>query len=112
MAITTSDGVVGAITLDQGSGNACCRAALGYVIARAHWGRGIATVAVKLALLRGFADLRLERIEALVDPENVASARVLEKVGFSLEAELKNYLVHRGRIRDRRMYASVPQTNH
>jgi RimJ/RimL family protein N-acetyltransferase len=76
-------------------------------LAKAYWGMGIATEAVKQATERGFSDLDIVRIEALVDPENIGSIRVLEKAGFSREAYLKNYVVHRARIRDRIIYAKI-----
>lgn len=102
------DGIpVGAVTLDRGEGRAARRAELGYVIARAHCGKGVATAAVRLALARGFDDLGLERIEAFVDPENAGSVRVLEKAGLVREAHLRRYLVHRGRTRDRFVYAKI-----
>ena len=104
MAIIYEDQPVGAITLDRGAGRAVIRAELGYVVAKKYWGKGIATQAVKLALQRGFTDLNLERIEALVAPENEASIRVLEKSGMEREAFLKKYVIHRGRLRDRFIY--------
>ena len=107
MAICLGQTPVGAVTLDRGTNRASCRAELGYVVARSHWGRGIATEAVKQALHRGFKDLDVARIEAWVDPENPGSIRTLEKGGLAREAFLKNYLVHRGRMRDRLLYAKT-----
>ena len=77
------------------------------MLARSHWGKGIATQAMRLALSRGFTDLGVRRIEALVDPENHASIRVLEKAGMSREAVLGNYIIHRGRVRDRLLFAKT-----
>lgn len=96
---------VGAITLDHGKYRASVRAELGYVISKALWGKGIATAAVKIALEQGFKDLGVQRIEALVDPENTGSIKVLEKSGFEKEGVLTKYVVHRGKIRDRSIYA-------
>lgn len=99
---------VGAVTLDRGkSPRAAHRAELGYVLAKAFWGRGIATAAVQLATARGFQKLALRRIEAFVDPDNVGSYRVLEKAGFKKEALLQKYVTHRGRLRDRLVFALV-----
>lgn len=105
MAICENETPVGAITLDKRTGSGQCRAELGYVLARSHWGKGIATEAARIALTRGFTELAVVRIEALVDPENAGSIRVLEKAGMSREAHFKKYLVHRGQIRDRYVYA-------
>ena len=98
---------IGAITLDRGTGRAEKRAELGYVLAKEYWGQGYATQAVILALECGFEELNILRIEAFVDPENRGSSRVLEKAGMTKEAHLKNYLIHRGQIKDRYIYAST-----
>ncbi len=55
---------------------------LAYRWARSSWGRGIATEAARRLLAYGFDDLRLELIAAVTDPENRASRRVLDKLGF------------------------------
>ena len=97
--------VVGSITLDKGKGAHSCKAELGYVLSRKYWGKGIATQAIKIALHSGFNDLDVERIEAFVDPSNVASQRVLEKNGLEKEGLLKNYIIQKGVVRDRVVYA-------
>ena len=55
---------------------------LGYLFARAAWGRGYATEAARAALLDGFGRLGLEEVTANTDLEHAASRRVLEKIGF------------------------------
>jgi [ribosomal protein S5]-alanine N-acetyltransferase len=55
---------------------------LAYGIRRDRWGRGYATEAAHACVCHGFERLGLDRIVADVDPENQASIRVLEKVGF------------------------------
>ena len=55
---------------------------LGYRFLPAYWGIGLATEASRAALDDGFARLKLPRILGLVDPENVASVNVLEKLGL------------------------------
>lgn len=56
---------------------------LGFRLIQSYWGRGIATEASRPLLEYGFRELGLERIIALVFPENLASVRVLEKLGFT-----------------------------
>ena len=56
---------------------------LGYRFLPAYWGRGLATESGRAVLEYGFATLRLEQIIGLVAPENVASVRVLEKLGLT-----------------------------
>nr|CAB3497894.1 unnamed protein product [Digitaria exilis] len=85
-----------------------CRFELGYVLARAHWGRGVATAAVKLTVAAVFAEVDgLERVEALVDVANPASQRVLEKAGFTREAVLRKYMVVKGVVRDAVMFSFI-----
>lgn len=55
---------------------------LGYALQKSHWGQGLATEAVKAVLEFGQTELHLQDIFALVDPQNEASIRVLEKCGF------------------------------
>ena len=64
-----------------------------YGISRREWGRGFATE-VALAMLRyGFERGGLTRMLAIADAENVASRRVLEKIGLTFEG----YVLHEGR---------------
>jgi ribosomal-protein-alanine N-acetyltransferase len=53
-----------------------------FIIARSFWGCGYATEAARAALKCGFGTLNLNRIIALAKPENVASRRVIEKIGM------------------------------
>ena len=56
---------------------------VGYRFLRAHWGQGYATEAARAAIAFGFAELGLERIVAVTEPQNVASRRVMEKCGLT-----------------------------
>lgn len=104
------DGIpVGSITLSQGKGCSSCKAELGYVLSKAYWGKGITTAAVKEAILMGFNDLGIHRIEALVDPDNIASQKVLIKAGMDCEGLLKSYTVFKNSIRDRYFYSIIKQ---
>lgn len=55
---------------------------LGYTLARAAWGQGLATEAAQLCVDAAFGPLDLRRLVAVADIENPASARVLRKLGF------------------------------
>lgn len=55
---------------------------VGYEFAPAHWGRGYATEAGTRVLEYAFEALGLDRVAAIARPENVASVRVLDKLGF------------------------------
>lgn len=56
-----------------------------YTIARAHWGQGLGTEAAQAILEYGFGKLNLSRLVSLIEPENVASQRVAEKIGMLYE---------------------------
>jgi [ribosomal protein S5]-alanine N-acetyltransferase len=56
-----------------------------YGLAKESWGKGIATQAAKAAVGYGFNQTKLRRLIALALPENRASQRVMEKVGFMYE---------------------------
>ena len=60
---------------------------VGYRFLPEHWGQGLATEACGACIAFGFDVIGLERIVAFVLPENAASIRVLEKVGFEREGE-------------------------
>lgn len=65
-------------------------AEIGYFIGEPYWGQGIATEAVELMVAYGFDTLGFHRIFAGVFSYNPASARVLEKAGFSYEGTLRD----------------------
>lgn len=60
---------------------------IGYLFLRRFWGRGLATEAARAARDHGFA-LGYNRLISLIDPENLASRRVAEKTGLTLEKEV------------------------
>ena len=72
---------------------AACRAEVGYVLARRYWGRGLMTEAAGVVVEWVIAQPEIHRAWATVDLENVASQRVLEKVGMAREGVLRRWLV-------------------
>lgn len=74
------------------------RASIGYSIARRAWGHGLATEAAALVVEHAFTRApTLVRIYAVCDVENVASWRVMEKIGMRREGVLRSH----GRVRER-----------
>jgi [ribosomal protein S5]-alanine N-acetyltransferase len=65
------------------------RAEIAFNLGQAHWGRGLATEVARAVLGFGFQRLGLNRIEALCMPENVASRKVLLKLGMSFEGTMR-----------------------
>ena len=99
---------IGAISVSANSGNDKIRGELGYVLGSKYWGKGIATQAVKLVSQAIFKDWpHLERLEALVDVENVGSQKVLEKSGFLREGVLRKYMFLKGKTRDMVMFSRL-----
>jgi RimJ/RimL family protein N-acetyltransferase len=60
---------------------------LGFRLAQPNWGKGLATEAAAAWVRVAFDELRLDRLTALVHPENVASIRVLVKLRFRVERQ-------------------------
>ena len=58
---------------------------IAYLIDKAFWGHGLASEAAAGILQYGFNHLNLTRLICLIDPSNIASQRVAEKIGMSLE---------------------------
>jgi [ribosomal protein S5]-alanine N-acetyltransferase len=67
------------------------RADLGYAMNRRYWGKGYATEAIRRVVKFGFEELSLNRIGAVVLPENIASIRVLEKAGLKFEGVRREF---------------------
>lgn len=67
-------------------------------------GQGLGTESVALLTDHLFATNALERVGATCDVENVASYRLLERVGFRHEGTLRSVLFHHGRWHDFRTY--------
>lgn len=62
---------------------------LGYILGRSHWRNGYVYEAATLALNFAFENLNARRVMADTDPDNVASIRMLEKLGFRQEGYLR-----------------------
>lgn len=89
------EGVIGAVALRLDAEHE--RAELGYWFGRPYWGMGYATEACRAVVRYGFGELGVRRIYARHLPENVASARVLEKLGMVKEGVLRQHVLHRGK---------------
>lgn len=80
---------------------------IGYWLGEPFWGRGIATEAVAALSEHAFATFGVERIEAKVFGWNRASARVLEKAGYTFEGRHRRAISKDGLVTDGLMYALV-----
>jgi ribosomal-protein-alanine N-acetyltransferase len=79
-------------------------ASLGYCLAEGAWGDGYATEAARAVVGWGFDTLDLNRVQAETDTRNTASARVLERLGFVREGELREDCVVNGDVSDSWVY--------
>lgn len=95
----------GQLTIGNVTHGALRSAWIGYWVASASTGGGIATAALALGLDHCFGPVMLHRVEATVRPENAASRAVLAKAGFREEGLLKRYLDVDGAWRDHLLVA-------
>lgn len=82
---------------------------LGYWVRTSATGRGIATVATRLAARFGFEELGLHRIEIVAAVGNVPSQRVAEKAGATREGVLRKRLLIHGESLDAVLFSLVPE---
>lgn len=79
--------------------------ALWYILNPAYWGRGIIPEAAQALLAYGFGELKLHRVFVDCEPDNIASARVAEKLGMRREAHFVENAWVKGRWTDSVIYA-------
>lgn len=84
-----------------------CSATIGYWVSERFAGHGITPTAVALATDLCFTDLGLHRIEICIRPENHASIRVVQKLGFRYEGLRRRYIHIDGDWRDHLAFALV-----
>ncbi len=99
----TAIGYGGLFDIDMGNH----RAEIGYGFLKEFWGKGYASSIVDHITNYGFSDLKLHRIFGLVDPENSASIRVLEKNGYIIEGLMHDYYYARERFFDMTLLAII-----
>lgn len=80
---------------------------VGYDLRRDCWGQGLATEALQTIVRFGFETLRIHRAEAIVDPANRASERVLEKSGFRREGLLRERYFFKGKYQTVTLFARL-----
>jgi RimJ/RimL family protein N-acetyltransferase len=97
-------GSVGLHAIDPATG----RCAGGYWVAPQERGRGIATRGMRLLCGYAARELGVDRIELWIEPENVASQRVAEAVGFRREGLMRSFMPIQGLRRDMLMYSLLP----
>jgi ribosomal-protein-alanine N-acetyltransferase len=81
------------------------RGEIGYDLDRGYWGRGIMTEVLHALISFGFGPMKLNRIEAMVEPENIASIKLLKKNGFWEEGLLREYQVSKEKFIDLQIFS-------
>ena len=108
-AITVDNMVIGSIGIFRQGNIHRQTAELGYYIAEEYWGKGIMTEAVKQICEYVFAKSDIIRIYAEPFAYNIASCRVLEKVGFQYEGTLRSNAVKNSKVIDMKMYSLLKE---
>ena len=106
-AIVVDDDAVGGIGLTIQNDVGYRSAEIGYWLGEEFWGRGIATEALIAVTEQAFSTYDLCRLYAHVFDWNPASARVLEKAGYTFEGRLKKSVTKNGQTIDQLMYAII-----
>lgn len=106
-AIDVAGEAVGGIGFTLQSDVARRSAEIGYWLGEEFWGRGITTEALIAVTDHAFANYDLCRLYAHVFEWNGASARVLEKAGYTLEGVLRKSVFKDGQTIDQLMYAAI-----
>ena len=99
ITLTGEDRVIGSCSLHHFDKD-FQRAETGYELNHAFWGQGIMAEAVSAILTYGFAELGLHRVEAIIDIANEPSKRLLLKLGFTYEGNLRQRYFFQGSFGD------------
>lgn len=82
-------------------------AVLSYILSKPYWNQGIMTEALTAMIRFGFEHLHVHRMEAIVAAPNLASLRLLEKLGFQEEGRLRDRQYVNHQFVDERMFALI-----
>ena len=85
------------------------RLELGYVLGRPYWGQGLMGEALEAACSHAFSAMAVRRIEAEVDPANVASNRLMQRLGFTREGTLRKRWMAKGGAYDTHFYGCLAE---
>jgi ribosomal-protein-alanine N-acetyltransferase len=104
-AVTVDGRFAGQLTVTNIVGGSARWGQVGYWVDQRHAGQGVIPTAVALAVDYCVFELGLHRIEVAIRPENTASLRVVEKLGFREIGYAPGYLHIDGAWRDHRLFA-------
>ena len=104
-AVTVDDVFAGQVTVTNIVGGSARWGQIGYWVDRRYAGQGVIPTAVAMVVDYCLTELKLHRIEVAIRPENAASLRVVEKLGFPTVGYATGYLHIDGAWRDHRLFA-------
>lgn len=104
-AVTVDDEFAGQVTVSNITGGSARWGQVGYWVDQRHAGQGVIPTAVAMVVDYCLLELDLHRIEVAIRPENAASLRVVEKLGFTEVGYAPRYLHIDGDWRDHRLFA-------
>ncbi|PAD27480.1 GNAT family N-acetyltransferase [Niallia circulans] len=81
------------------------KAEIGYELSKLYWGQGYAKEAISCLIQSAFTDLHLNRIEAKIEPDNINSIKLIEKLSFTYEGTLRKAEKAKNRFIDLRLYS-------
>ena len=96
--------LIGSISVERKDEGGQAIGEIGYMILTPFWSQGIGTESVRQICEIALRELELQQIVGNVFPENVASARVLEKNGFQLNGTMTGRIVKNGSLLDVKVY--------
>jgi ribosomal-protein-alanine N-acetyltransferase len=103
-AVTWNDEMVGMLTVNGITWGSARWASMGYWVAKSHAGRSITPTAVALVADHLLTTTGLHRVEIAIRPENTASLRIVEKLGFTEIGLAPRFLHIAGSWRDHRVF--------
>lgn len=107
--VLADDKIAGVININQIIRGCFKSAFLGYYAVSGFAGKGVMSQGLKLVLQKAFHEHDLHRLEANIQPDNIASIRLVEKAGFVNEGYSKNYLEIDGAWRDHERWAMTKE---
>jgi len=103
IALRSTGEVIGNVSL-HAFDDVSRRCSLGYMLLRTEQGKGYMTEALRAAIGHAFGSLNINRIEADIDPRNLPSIRLLERIGFRCEGVMPERWIVGGEVCDTVFY--------
>ena len=106
ITLKTSDTIIGTIGYHRIE-KEHYRAEIGYMLHPQYWNTGLMSEAIAKVINYGFDEMKLHSIEAIINPGNVASRKILQKFNFIKEAYFKENFFFEGKFYDSEVYSLV-----